>query len=214
MRQLNLVNRWKFPLAGALCALASCDTSALSSQPQAVAMPGVRVSLPPAPSFSDLDQPTANPDGTLTVWGLRKQKKNYLTKDVKVKAFLLDVYLCPVCPKGQTCKLCDQPHFFLSDKPDGKKEKALMVVDYLMPKQKPPALTVGKQYTVEGTFARNSPTGFAMSDGLLQFTKMVDDKNVELLSPAALLEAQALKGEALEQEALEKAARMKKKQMK
>ena len=39
----------------------------------------------------------------------------------------------------------------MGDKPDTKKEKALMVVDYLAPKQKPPALTVGKQYEVAGT---------------------------------------------------------------
>ena len=103
-----------------------------------------------------------------------------------------------MCPKGQTCKLCDQPHFFLGDKADTKKEKALMVVDYLMPKQKPPALTVGKQYEIEGTFAINSPTGFGSSEGLLVFGRMLDDKNVEFLSTALQLEQKALAGEAME----------------
>jgi hypothetical protein len=166
---------------------------------EAEAVPGMKVNLPSPPSFAEEDLPKEFPDGTVTVFGLRKQMDKYLGKDVKVKAYLLDLYVCPPCPKKQVCKMCDQPHFFLSDKPDGKKEKALMIVDYLMPKQKPPALTVGKQYTIEGNFARNSPTGFASSDGLLLFTRMTDDKNVEFLSPAAALEAKALKGEAGEQ---------------
>jgi hypothetical protein len=197
--------------------LAGCSSApggSLLGAEEATALPPIKVDLPPPPSFAEENQPLAHPDGTSTVFGLRKQLDKLLGKDVKVKAHLIEVYQCPVCPKGQTCKLCDQPHFFLSDKPDGKKEKALMVVDYLMPKQKPPFLTVGKQYVVEGTFARNSPTGFAMSDGLLQFTRMVDDKGTEFLSPAAQLEAQALKGEALEAEALQKAQNIKKKQLK
>ena len=87
----------------------------------------------------------------------------------------------------------------------------MMVVDYLGPKDKPPALTVGKQYEVSGTFAINSPTGFGASDGLLIFDSMTDDKGAVLQSPAKKLEEQALKGEQQEQ-ALEakRAAAMKK----
>ena len=73
-----------------------------------------------------------------------------------------------------------------------------MVVDYLGQKQKPPALTVGKQYEIEGSFNINSPTGFGSSDGLLVFGKMKDDKGVEFLSPTAKLEQKAMAGEAIE----------------
>jgi hypothetical protein len=170
-----------------------------------VALPGVKIDLPPPPKFDDQDLPVQNADGTPTIFGLRKQIEKNLGKDIKIKGYLLEVYQCPVCPKGQTCKLCDQPHFFLGDKTDTKKEKALLVVDYLMPKQKPPFLTVGKQYEIQGTFARNSPTGFASSDGLLVFTRMMDDKNMEFLSPAAALEAKALAGEAAEEAKLKAA---------
>jgi hypothetical protein len=172
---------------------------------EATALPPIKVDLPPPPSFAEENQPREYPDGTVSVFGLRKTMDKYLSKDVKVKAYLLEIYQCPVCPKGQTCKLCDQPHFFVSDQPNGKKEKSLMVVDYLMPKQKPPFMTIGKQYTIQGTFSRNSPTGFGDSNGLLQFTRMTDDKNMEFVSPAAALEAQALKGEAEEAAKLQKA---------
>jgi len=182
---------------GAGCTAGS-GSGATLAEPEATALPPIKVDLPPPPSFAASDIPLKLPDGTYTVHGLRKGKAELLGKEVKVKGYLLEVYQCPVCPKGQTCKLCDQPHFFLGDKPDIKKEKALMVVDYLSPKQKPPALTVGKQYDVAGQFSINSPTGFGSSEGLLVFSKMNDDKGVEFISPATQLEQKALAGEAIE----------------
>ncbi len=202
-------------LVGSLLLFGACSGSssgATMAEPEATALPPIKVDLPPPPSFAASDVPDKQPNGDWTVRGLRRNKMRVcntmapgakeppadcqLNKDVKVQAYLLEVYQCPKCPKGQTCKLCDQPHFFLGDKPDTKKEKALMVVDYLAPKQKPPALTVGKQYEVAGTFAINSPTGFGASDGLLVFDSMTDDKGQPFMSPAKALEEKALKGEA------------------
>jgi hypothetical protein len=188
-------------IASSLVGVAACTSStsgASMAEPEATALPPIKVDLPPPPSFAASDIPLKLPDGDYTVHGLRKGKAELLTKEVKVKGYLLEVYQCPVCPKGQTCKLCDQPHFFVGDKPDTKKEKALMVVDYLSPRQKPPALTVGKQYEIAGTFNINSPTGFGSSEGLLVFGKMTDDKGAEFLSPATLLEQKAMAGEAIE----------------
>jgi hypothetical protein len=174
------------------------SSGATLGESEGQALPPIKVDLPPPPSFAASDIPEKNPDGTWTIRGVRKHRQEQLNKQVKIKAYLLEVYQCPVCPKKQTCKACDQPNFFLGDKPDTKKEKALMVVDYLGPRQKPPALTVGKQYEVDGTFSINSPTGFGASDGLLVFDHMVDDKNVAFDSPAKLLEQKALAGEAIE----------------
>ena len=188
-------------------------SGASMAEPEATALPPIKVDLPPPPSFAGSDIPEKLPDGSYTISGLRKNKRRFcqpppgqkepdaqclLNKEVKIHAYLLEVYQCPVCPKGQTCKLCDQPHFFMGDKADTKKEKALMVADYLAPKQKPPILTVGKQYDINGTFSINTPTGFGDSEGLLIFGKMVDDKNHEFVSPAIALEQKALAGEAIE----------------
>ena len=170
------------------------------------ALPAIKVDLPPQPSFTPPDVPIKSPEGVYSVYGVRKEKKTTLGQEIKVKGYLLEVYQCPVCPKGQTCKACDQPHFFLGDKPDTKKEKALMVVDYLGQKEKPPALTTGKQYEVTGSFNINSPTGFGSSDGLLVFGKMLDDKNKEFLSPTAKIEQKALAGEAIEADLAKKRA--------
>jgi hypothetical protein len=182
------------------CTGSNASGASMGPETEATSLPPIKVDLPTPPSFAGSDVPLKFPDGFYTVHGVRnlKTRAEVLNKEVKLRAFLLEVYQCPVCPKGQTCKLCDQPHFFVGDKADTKKEKAMMVVDYLMPKQKPPMLTVGKQYDVEGTFAINSPTGFGSSDGLLVFGKMKDDKGVEFLSAATQLEQKALAGEAIE----------------
>lgn len=184
-------------VCGAGCGGSSSGAS-LGADPSN-ALPPIKVDLPPQPAFTPPDVPIKSPEGVYSIYGVRKEKAKTLGTDLKVKGYLLEVYQCPVCPKGQTCKACDQPHFFLGDKPDTKKEKALMVVDYLGQKQKPPALTVGKQYEVAGSFNINSPTGFGSSDGLMVFGKMLDDKNVEFISPSAKLEQKALQGEAIEE---------------
>jgi hypothetical protein len=223
----------RFALVGSLMLFTACSGSSsgatMQDSPEATALPPIKVDLPPAPpNLGVSDVPEKLPNGDWTNYGLRRNKRKVcqmmapgakeppadcmLNKDVKLSAYLLEVYQCPKCPKGQTCKLCDQPHFFMGDKPDTKKEKAMMVVDYLAPKQKPPALTVGKQYEVAGTFQINSPTGFGSSDGLIVFDSMTDDKGVPFMSPAKQLEEKALKGEQQEQ-ALEakRQAAMKKK---
>ncbi len=200
-------------LSGGVLAACTSNSSGASfgAETEATALPPIKVDLPPPPSFAASDIPEKTPEGDWSIRGVRKNQKTTINTKVKVKGFLLEVYQCPVCPKGQTCKLCDQPHFFLGDKADTKKEKALMVVDYLAPKQKPPMLTVGKQYEVNGSFAINSPTGFGASDGLMIFSKMTDDKGVVLMGTAEQLEKKAMEGEAIEAAFAAKRAANKKK---
>jgi hypothetical protein len=214
-KSVNLIRIAAAPAAlalGLVCFAGACSSGSGASfgADETTAMPAVKVDLPPPPSFAASDIPNKYPDGDYSIRGIRKEKADTLTKKEKVKGFLLEVYQCPVCPKGQTCKLCDQPHFFLGDKADTKREKALMVVDYLAPHQRPPVLTVGKQYEVEGTFSINSPTGFGSSDGLLIFSQMTDDKNAVFHSQAEAQQAKALAGEAIEAEMEKKRLKKKK----
>lgn len=171
--------------------LAGCQSSAgsgaLLGSEEATPLPGIKVDLPPPPNFDAEGLPSQYSDGTVSIYGLRRLKSRYLSKEVTVKAHLLEVYQCRRCPRGQTCKLCEQPHFFLADSPNGEKEKALLVADYVRQHGQPPTLTVGKQYNVSGIFTV-SAAGFAASDGLLQFIKMVDDTGKEFISPTAKLE--------------------------
>jgi hypothetical protein len=99
----------------------------------------------------------------------------------------------PEPPKAVgACRPCDQPHFFMSDTPNGKKERALLVADYPVKDWKtgkPKALVtpVGQQYVVTGTFAINSMGGFAASDGLIIHKKLVDDKGAVVTEGNAVL---------------------------
>jgi hypothetical protein len=197
---------WGLLLCGA------CNTSSgalLGGEQEAQKLPGIKVDLPPPPSFAEPNIALQYPDGTMSIYGLRKHLNKYLGQQVKVKAYLLEMYQCPVCPKKMTCKACDQPHFFLTDEPNGKKEKGLLVADYRMAKAKDPKLTPGKQYVIDGTFNRNTPGGFAASDGLLVFSKMIDDTGKEYLGPAEELQRKAEAGAAQEKAAYEKAMKAK-----
>jgi hypothetical protein len=219
-RRRQLIPAARGWVVGLLCglglpvmALSACNNSGgLLDEPGAALLPGVKINLPPPPSFAEPNIPKEYPDGSVSIYGLRKefhrysdQKNKYLDQKVKVKAYLLDIYKCPECPKKQTCKPCDAPHMFAVDEPGAPKEKGLLIAEYRGPKGKEPKLTLGKQYTFEGTFNLSSPAGFSASDGLLYFNKMVDDTNKDFIGPAEELERTA----ATQQAAYEKAMKAK-----
>jgi len=182
-----------------------CNNSggSLLDDPGSTALPALKVNLPPPPSFAEPNIPREYPDGTVSVYGLRKefhryseQKNKYLGQKVKLKAYLLEIYQCPVCPKNQTCKPCSEPHMFVTDEPNAAKDKAMLVVEHRVFKVKDPKLTLGKQYTFEGMFQQSSPKGFSASDGLVVFYTMLDDTNKPYIGPAQVAELEAAKFEA------------------
>jgi hypothetical protein len=73
--------------------MASLVSGAALAQGQA--LPPVKVNLPPSPNFNVSNAPEKFPTGELSVFGLRKQKDKYMDKDVRVKAYLTEVYECP-----------------------------------------------------------------------------------------------------------------------
>jgi len=168
----------KAKLGAILCATSlviSCEStdggSRIGGDDPSPALSSIKVNLPPSPSFQKEHAPETYPDSAYSVYGLRKNAKAVMNKEVRVKGFLTEVYECPPCPKGATCKTCDKPHFFVADRASGPKDEALMVTDYPRedPKTKKKAkpFEVGTQHYVVGTFATSSPTGFSNSDGLL-----------------------------------------------
>ncbi len=98
-------------------------------------------------------------------------------------------------PKGG-CRPCEQPHFFLSDAPDGKMERALLVADYPIKdwnsgRPKPLVVKTGEQYVVTGTFAINSITGFGASNGLLVHKRTEDAAGKVIAEGNAVLPPEA-----------------------
>jgi len=77
----------------------------------------IKVNLPPSPSFAASNLPTQYPGGEFSVMGLRKMKDKYMDKDVRVKAYLVEIYECP----AELRKCNDE----LNDKSKKEKKKAL-----------------------------------------------------------------------------------------
>jgi hypothetical protein len=178
----------------------------------------VKVNLPPPPNFDAATAPVQHPSGELSVYGLRKGMSKYLDKDVRVKGYLLELYECPeelrkcneaasakakrgkkeapAAENAKPCRPCDQPHFFIADSPTTKKERALLVADYPIKdwdsgKPKPLVAKAGDQFVVTGTFAINSITGFAASNGLLIHKRTEDAQGKVLAEGNAVLPPEA-----------------------
>jgi hypothetical protein len=99
-------------------------------------------------------------------------------------------------PAQGGCRPCEQPHFFISDAPNGKIERALLVADYPVKdwktkKPKPIAVKQGEQYVVTGTFAINSITGFAASNGLIVHKRTEDAQGKVVAEGNAVLPPEA-----------------------
>jgi hypothetical protein len=169
--------------AAVSCGLLACETPKDSSgnplhETEAVPLAPIKVDLPPPPPFTAIATPEKLPDGSYSVYGIRKNVEKLQSQVVTVKAFIREVYVCPECPKGQECKSCEQPHYWLSDEKEGKKEKSIMVVDYPTKKplvEKPPVFTVGSKVTVKGTVLKATLSGFNDSDGLLTHQETKDE---------------------------------------
>ena len=198
--------RLRASLFGSSLLFAGSSLLPLTAFGQGQALPPIKVNLPPTPNFDAATGPVQHPTGELTVYGLRKQMTKFLDKDVRVKGHLLYLYECPAeirkcneeqdakdkrakraakgappptaAPEGG-CRPCEQPHFFISDSPNGKLERALLVADYPIKdwksgRPKPLVVKQGDPYTVTGTFAINSMTGFAASNGLIIHKRLED----------------------------------------
>jgi len=175
----------RFALSAALglvlaVGLMACDGGGQGQslhETEATPLPPIKVDLPPPPPFTAPTTPEKYPDGSYSIYGLRKKIESLIGQTVTVSGYIINVYKCPECPKGKECKACQQPNFWMGDEKTTKLEKALMVVDYPTKKplvDKPPEFVEGNKYKVTGVFQRASITGFNASDGLIVHHKTVD----------------------------------------
>lgn len=99
-------------------------------------------------------------------------------------------------PEDAKCRPCAQPYFLVGDTAATKKERALLVADYPVKdwdsgKPKPLTVKAGEQVTVTGTFAINSITGFASSNGLLIHKRLQDSTGKVVAEGNAVLPPEA-----------------------
>lgn len=172
----------------------ACDTQ---STPQVAVekLPDIKPSLPAVPTLPPAPYPVQHPDSSYSVYGLRKRIKTTMDTEVEATAYVVETYVPPECPKDKNCPQARAPHVYLADaKGEADGTKRILLVGYAenqkaideavaeakRGKYKPPPedtgllpiptdLFPGAKIKVKGRFARVSSSGFAQSDGLLEY---------------------------------------------
>ena len=190
--------KWSFVIC--LCAvgiafqLSSCKDEQVGRTTVVEKVEGYKPNLPPVPNIPKPTVPETYPDGSYSVYGLRKGIRNNIEQQATVTAFISKIYQKPECPEGKTCYTL-MPHLYLADDKSGAIEKRLLkLVGYArsfkeMEEEKegtreddleelpegvylPPVVwdwREGHKYKITGNFTRQSGAGFMATDGLLEY---------------------------------------------
>lgn len=181
------------PVLAVLLLGSACETSGPSVQVEK--LPDIKPSLPAVPTLPPPPHPVQYPDSSYSLYGLRKRIKNTMDTDVELTGYVVETYTPPECPKGKTCPLARAPHVYVADSKDeadstkrillvgyAENQKAIdeAIADKKKGKYKPPPedsgllpiptdLFPGAKIKVKARYTRVSGSGFAQSDGLLDY---------------------------------------------
>jgi len=192
---MNCTRIWSLsPLLAALLLSAACDTASGSSV-EVEKLPDIKPNLPAVPTLPPPPFPIQYPDSSYSLFGLRKRIKNTMDTDVDLTGYVVETYTPPECPTGKQCPQARAPHVYLADsKGENDPAKRILLVGYAenqaaideaiiqkkKGKYKPPPADSGllpiptdlfpdAKVKVKAHFARVSGSGFAQSDGLLDY---------------------------------------------
>jgi hypothetical protein len=180
-------------LAAVLLGSMACDSG--GSAVEVEKLPDIKPSLPAVPTLPPPPHPIQYPDSSYSLFGLRKKLKTTMDTDVELTGYVVETYTPPECPKGKTCPQARAPHVYVADtKDEADKTKRILLVGYaenqkaideaivdvkrgkykapdpesgLLPI--PTDLFPGAKIKVKARFSRVSGSGFAQSDGLLDY---------------------------------------------
>jgi hypothetical protein len=172
-----------------------CEGAGSAASVQVEKLPDIKPSLPSVPKLPPPPHPIQHPDNTYSLFGLRKRMRNTMDTEVELTGYVVETYVPPECPKGKTCPQARAPHVFLADTAtETDPNKRIMLVGYaenqkaideaiaavkkgkyeapdpesgLLPI--PTDLFPGAKVKVKAQFSRISGSGFAQSDGLLDY---------------------------------------------
>jgi hypothetical protein len=172
----------------------ACDTQSTSTV-AVEKLPEIKPSLPAVPTLPPAPHPVQHADSSYSLYGLRKRIKNTMDTEVDVTAYVVETYVPPECPEDKTCPQARAPHVYLADTKDeqdaakrillvgyAENQKAIdeAITDVKRGKYKPPDpesgllpiptdLFPGAKVKVKARFTRVSGSGFAQSDGVLDY---------------------------------------------
>ena len=203
------------PLLVAVILSAACDSQS-GAAVEVEKLPEIKPDLPAVPTLPPPPHPIQQPDGSYSVFGLRKRMKNTMDTDVDVTGYVVETYAPPPCPDGKNCPLARAPHVYLADsKGEADAAKRILLVGYaenqkaiddaILDKKRgrnkapspesgiipvPTDLFPGAKVKVKARFTRVSGSGFAQSDGLLDYRAHVTiEPPAEVPEPALAAKA-------------------------
>lgn len=93
-------------------------------------LPEIRPNLPPVPNVPPPRHKIQYPDGTWSVYGLRKRVEQNIGEEVRIKAYIVKIFEPQPCPEDRTCPPSPMPHLWMFSKhfPDGP---AITFVEWL-----------------------------------------------------------------------------------
>lgn len=159
--------------------LGACEGDLPGAEP----LPLAPVQLPAVPTAGSAKRPLKHPNGTLTVFGLRRQMDELMDKEVRVTATV--VKHSDLTCEGEGCPV---PHMYVADSPKDPKTYQMVVVGYAerasefsrdrkrhrrgartLRDRAPVDMDEGDMGVFVGTFTRQSSTGMQSSNGLLDY---------------------------------------------
>jgi hypothetical protein len=181
-------------LAAALLSGVACESQQASAV-EVEKLPDIKPSLPAVPTLPPPPHPIQYSDNSYSLFGLRKKLRTTMDTEVEVTGYVVETYVPPECPEGKTCPLARAPHVYVADTKDEKdRTKQILLVGYAenqktideaiadvkRGKYKPPPpdsgllpvptdLFPGAKIRAKAQFTRVSGSGFAQSDGLLDY---------------------------------------------
>jgi hypothetical protein len=181
-------------LVAALLGAVACESQQASAV-EVEKLPDIKPNLPAVPKLPPPPYPVQWPDNSYSLFGLRKRIKNTMDTEVELTGYVVETYVPPECPKGKTCPAARAPHVYIADaKKESDPTKRILLVGYAenqkaideaiadtkKGKYKPPPEDSGllpiptdlfpdAKVRVKAQFTRVSGSGFAQSDGLLDY---------------------------------------------
>ncbi len=176
----------------------ACDRkdAAEGTEAEVEKLPDIKPNLPEVPNLPPPPHPIKLSDGSYTIYGLRKKKRDTIDEEVEVTGLIVKVYEPPPCDSkdADACPKVLSPHVWIADTFESEQEDWMKVTDYATNKSEvdkarslaqrgaykpPPAETglppvptdfdEGKKVKVRGRFTHVSSQGFNDSRGLLEY---------------------------------------------
>jgi hypothetical protein len=84
--------------------------------------------LPSVPTIPTPPHPTQYPDGSYSVYGVRKMIRNTINTALSITGYVAKVYEPPPCPEDKRCPTPAAPHLWLADAADEQEETKLLLI--------------------------------------------------------------------------------------